>query len=425
MINFERKTLFNGLRILIHQDVTNPLASVNIHYLVGSKDDPPNQTGLAHLFEHLMFGGTKKVPSYDLAVQNAGGENNAFTTTDSTNYHITIPAENIELALFLEADRMSGLKLNQTLFNREKQVVLEEYKETCLNKPYGDSFHLISALAYSQHPYRWPTIGLNEKHIRRLSLVQARIFYKKYYQPANAILSITSKFSAKKLLPLIEKYFDSIQPIPVKLKPSIKEPQQTKMHRLTSEKKSPADAIYMAFHMASRVNRDFYIADLISDILSNGQSTRLYKNLVRGKQLVSTVDAYITASIDPGLFILEAKAIPGVSIKKVEQAIWDELKGLKNKLVPVKELTKMKNTIESSLEFSEINGLNKAITLGFFEMLGDANRTNQEFEIYKGIHPDDIQRVAKDLFRTSNCSIVSYRRAKDGPGFFEEEEDDD
>jgi len=425
MISFERKTLKNGLRVLIHQDKSNPLASVNIHYLVGSKHDPADQTGLAHLFEHLMFGGSKKVPSYDQAVQNAGGENNAFTTTDSTNYHITLPAENIELALYLEADRMSGVKLNRTIFEREKQVVLEEYKETCLNKPYGDSFHLISALAYTKHPYRWPTIGLNEKHIRRLSLTHARAFYKKYYQPANAILSITSKYSSEKLLPMIEKYFNPLRAIPVDFKPSVKEPSQKKIHRLVSPKKSPADAIYMAFHMSSRVHRDFYIADLISDILSNGQSTRLYKNLVRGKQLVSTIDAYITASIDPGLFIIEAKAIPGVSIKKVEKAIWDELRQLKNKTVPSKELTKMKNTIESSLEFSEINGLNKAITLGFFEMLGDAHRTNLEFGIYQGINDRDIQRVAKTLFRSANCSVVFYKRAKDGPGFFEDDEDED
>lgn len=425
MISFDRKILNNGLRVLIHQDVSNPLASVNIHYLVGSKHDPTEQTGLAHLFEHLMFGGTRKVASYDQAVQNAGGENNAFTTTDSTNYHITLPAENIELALFLEADRMTGLRLIKPLFEREKQVVLEEFKETCLNKPYGDSFHLISALAYIRHPYRWPTIGLNEKHIRRLSLDQARAFYKKYYQPANAVLSITSKYSADRLFPLIEKHFGPIKPVAVKFKPATREPVQKKVHRLVSPKKSPAEAIYMAFHMAPRMHRDFYVADLISDILSNGQSTRLYKHLVRGRQLVSTIDAYITASIDPGLFILEAKAIPGVSIKQVEQAIWEELKLLKKELVPVKELTKMKNTIESSLEFSEINGLNKAITLGFFEMLGDAGQTNREFEIYRDIQPTDIRRVAQTLFRLKNCSIVYYRRAKDGPGFFEEEEDDD
>lgn len=411
--------------MLLHQDDSNPLASVNIHYLVGSKHDPRDQTGLAHLFEHLMFGGTIKVPSYDQAVQNAGGENNAFTTTDSTNYHITLPAENIELALFLEADRMSGLRLNRTLFEREKQVVLEEFKETCLNKPYGDCFHLISALAYTRHPYRWPTIGLNQKHISRLSLDQARKFYKKYYQPANAILSINSKYPSAKLIPLIEKYFNPIKAVKVELKPAIPEPRQKKVHRLVSPKKSPADAIYMAFHMSSRMDRDFYVADLISDILSNGQSTRLYKNLVRGRQLVSTIDAYITASIDPGLFILEAKAIPGVSIKKVEQAIWDELKQLKQEIVPMKELTKMKNTIESSLEFSEINGLNKAITLGFFEMLGDAAKTNEEFEIYKEIVPQDIQRVSKSLFQANNCSTVYYKRAKNGPGFFEDDEDDD
>lgn len=425
MISFDRITLKNGLRIIIHQDSSNPLASVNIHYLVGSKHDPRDQTGLAHLFEHLMFGGTKRVPSYDQAVQNAGGESNAFTTTDSTNYHITLPAENIEMALFLEADRMTGLRLVKTLFEREKQVVLEEFKETCLNKPYGDSFHLISALAYSRHPYRWPTIGLNAKHISRLSLDQARSFYKTYYQPANAILSITSKYNSAKLLPLIEKHFNPIKAVPVVFKPMIKEPPQNKIHRLVSPKKSPADAIYMAFHMASRVSRDFYTADLISDILSNGQSTRLYKNMVRGKQLVSTIDAYITASIDPGLFILEAKAVPGISIKTVEEAIWKELKKLKSDLVTVKEVTKMKNTIESSLEFSEINGLNKAITLGFFEMLGDALKTNQEFEIYQDIHPSDILRVSKTLFRVKNCSVVYYRRAKDGPGFFEEDDDED
>lgn len=425
MLKFDRKVLGNGLTILLHRDESTPLASVNLHYFVGSRDDPPDQTGMAHLFEHLMFSGTRKVPNYDQAVQNAGGENNAFTSSDSTNYHITLPSENIEMAFFLEADRMQGLILTKGMFNREKQVVLEEYKETCLNKPYGDSFHLISGLAYHRHPYRWPTIGLNEKVIGHLKLTVARKFYHTYYQPANAVLSVASNLLPEQLFPLIEKHFGPVKSKGRPVKKYAKEPDQKKSRALTAAKKAPAEAVYLAFHMEARNHPDFYAADLISDILSNGQSARLFKRLVRGKKLVSMIDAYITATQDPGLLMIEAKAIPGQPVKKVLKAIWQELRLLKTLKVPVGELNKMKNTIEASLEFSEINGLNKAITLGYFEMLGDAHRANQEYGLYKKVTPDDILRVARKLFRKSNTNTLFYKKANDGQGYFDEDEEED
>lgn len=425
MLVFERKILKNGLHVVLHHDPTNPLASVNLHYKVGSRDDIKSQTGMAHLFEHLMFAGTKKFPSYDKVIQNAGGENNAFTTNDSTNYHITLPSVNIEIALMVESDRMRNIQISNKIFERERKVVLEEFKETCLNKPYGDSFHLISKLAYKSHPYRWPVIGMNEKSIAKLRLNEAILFYRNYYQPSNAILSINSNVDNTALFKLIEKYFGGIPSTLTKRKKYSKEPPHVDLQKITAKKKAPADAIYMAFNMADRLHKDFYGADVISDILSNGHSTRLLKNLLRGKKMVSNIDAYITASLDPGLFIIEAKMIPGKSMRKLENYIWQELALLKKNLVKPRELTKIKNTIESSLVFSEINGLNRAITLGFFEMLGDANRANEEGIIYQRLTPEDVRATAQRIFQRKNCSIVYYERSADGQGYFEEDEDED
>ncbi|MFZ1716516.1 MAG: pitrilysin family protein, partial [Saprospiraceae bacterium] len=344
MLNFDRKTLANGLKVILHYDEANPLASLNIHYLVGARDDPPHQTGMAHLFEHLMFSGTKQYPSYDLVIQNAGGENNAFTTCDNTNYHITLPSMNLATALALEADRMSHIRLTKTIFDREKQVVLEEYKETCLNKPYGDSFQLICQLAYKRHPYQWPTIGKNEEAIANLELEEAKQFYRKYYQPGNAILSITSNIPSDQLMTMVEKHFGAIKPGTAPHNKYLSERPQKKLRRLISKSKAPADALYMAFHIGSRMVREFYIADVISDILSNGHSTRLYRKLVRGKKMASTIDASITGSLDPGLFIIEAKAIPGKSIELLEKSIWDELESFKKNLVKISEFIKIKKT---------------------------------------------------------------------------------
>lgn len=425
MLVFERKVLKNGLHVVLHHDPANPLASVDLHYKVGSRDDSKGQTGMAHLFEHLMFAGTKKFPSYDKVIQNAGGENNAFTTNDSTNYHITLPAANIEIALMVESDRMRNIKISNKIFEREKNVVLEEYKETCLNKPYGDSFHLISRLAYKIHPYRSPVIGMNEKSISKLKLSEAIRFYKTYYQPANAILSINSNIDNVTLLRLIEKHFGSIPSNKLKKKKYPSEPAHTSLQKMVAKQKAPADAIYMVFNMADRLHKDFYVADVISDILSNGHSTRLLKNLLRGKKMVSNIDAYITASLDPGLFIIEAKLIPGKSMKTLERNIWKELVLLKKNHIPSRELTKIKNTIESSLVFSEINGLNRAITLGFFEMLGDANRANEEGAIYQSLTPEDVKATARRIFQRKNCSIVYYERSADGQGYFEDDEDED
>ena len=425
MLKFERFKLKNGLRLITHYDPGNPLASVDIHYHVGSRNDHPLQTGMAHLMEHLMFSGTPSVPSFDMVVQNAGGENNAFTTCDSTNYNITLPANNIGAALMLEADRMRHIKISKSNFELEKKVVLEEYKETCLNKPYGDSFHLLCQLAYKKHPYRWPTIGIDEKTIASLELQEARKFYQTFYQPSNAVLTVNSNIPSEDILAMVHLYFGNIKSMPKETLKYPKEPVQKKMHSSVAPRKTPADAIYMAFHMGSRLEFDFYVADVISDILSNGHSTRLFKRLVRGKKLVSTIDASITGSLGPGLFIIEAKAIPGKSIEMVEEAIWAELDELKSKLIPAKELTKIKNTIEASLLFSEVNGLNKAITLGFFEMLGNAELANKEGEKYQAITRDDILKVSNKVFQKENCSIVYYERSPDGAGYFEEDEDDD
>lgn len=425
LISFRKMTLDNGLRVIVHQDRDNPISSLDIHYLVGSRDDRVRHAGMAHLLEHLMFEGTVLFPSYDQVVQNAGGENNAYTTSDTTNYHVTLPSQNLEKVIQLEADRMANIRITAKSFHKEKQVVLEEFKETVLNKPYGDSFHLISSLAYKKHPYRWPTIGFNEKSISNLTLEATRKFYRQFYQPSNAIVSITTNRDYDEIFSLIKKYFGGIKGKSLVKRKYAIEPSQHQLQKLTASRLAPAEAIYMAFHSNCRRSREFYIADVISDLLSNGHSTRLFRNIIRGKKLASNIDAYITGSLDPGLFIIEAKAIPGISIKKIEAAIWEQLNLLKTKPVSSRELTKIKNTIESSLIFSEINGLNKAITLSYFEMLGDANAINSEGELYQSVTSEEILASSRKIFNRKNCNVVYYKKAKEGGGFYEDEEEDD
>jgi len=410
LIDFSRFELANGLRVVVHEDKSTPMIAVNILYNVGARDESPDKTGFAHLFEHLMFGGSANIPNFDEPIQMAGGENNAFTNNDITNFYNILPAENIETAFWLESDRMLSLNFSKESLEVQRKVVLEEFKETCLNQPYGDVWHHISEMAYKVHPYQWPTIGKVPKHVEDATLEDVKNFFYKYYRPNNAILVVSGNTTVEIIKALSAKWFGQIpKGDDVGAKNIPQEPKQQQLVQRTKYAKVPIDSLYLAFHIPGRVDEDYYATDLLSDVLSNGASARLYRRLLKEKRLFSQIDAYITGNIDPGLLIIEGKPAEGVSLEQARAIIWEELEELKSELIPENELLKYKNKVESTLVFSEISILNKAINLAFFELLGDIDLINREKEIYQEITVADIQRLAQSIFVPENCSELYYK----------------
>lgn len=409
MIEFSRFELDNGLRVLVHEDHSTPMAAVNVLYNVGARDESPDKTGFAHLFEHLMFGGSANIPDFDDPIQRAGGENNAFTNNDITNFYDILPSQNLEVAFWLESDRMLSLNFDEKVLEVQRKVVVEEFKETCLNEPYGDVWHHIADMAYKEHPYRWPTIGKVPKHVEEATMDDVKTFYYKYYRPNNAILVVAGDVTVEEVKLLAQKWFGDIPKGNVPRRNIPNEPPQRKFEQRINQASVPIDALYLAFHMPSRTHKDFYATDLLSDILCNGQSSRLYRKLLKEEQLFSSIDCYITGNIDPGLLIIEGKPAKGISLEKAEAVIWEELEQLKTTPIPELELQKVKNKIESTLVFSEMNILNKAINLAFFELLGDAHLINKEVALYQEVMPLDIHRMANQVFTKDNCSELYYK----------------
>jgi len=408
MVNFNRFVLDNGLKVLVHEDYTTPMAVVNVLYDVGARDEDPGKTGFAHLFEHLMFGGSINVPSYDEPLQRVGGENNAFTSNDITNYYISLPASNVETAFWLESDRMLSLAFSEKSLEVQRNVVCEEFKQRYLNQPYGDVWLKLRPLAYKNHPYRWATIGKDLAHIEQATIDDVKSFFAKHYNPANAILVVGGAVNTEDVKELVEKWFGSI---PRGEKPARKlpvEPEQTEPRREVVKADVPLNAIYMAFHMPARKDTAYYETDLISDILSRGNASRLYVNLIKDQKLFSEINAYITGSSDPGLFVIEGKLIEGVAPEIAEAAIWEQLEVLKTELVGENEFTKVKNKVESTMAFAEMSLLDKAMNLAFFELLGNAGDLNSEVQKYLVLTPQDILRRAQKIFRKENSSTLLY-----------------
>ncbi len=402
----------NGLRVIIHEDSGTPLVAFNVLYDVGSKDESPEKTGFAHLFEHLMFGGSANIPDFDTPIQNAGGENNAFTNCDVTNFYEVLPANNLEVAMWLESDRMYQLNFSQEVLNLQKKVVVEEFKETCLNEPYGDVWHHLSELAYKVHPYQWPTIGKSPQHVEQATLEDVKDFFFRFYRPNNAIVVISGNVREAQVLPLVEKWFGDIPPGPAHKRLYPSEPPQTELRSKVIENAPvPMDAIYLAFRMCGRAEADYHATDLLSDLLSNGASSRFYQRLLKERQLFSAIDCYISSTIDPGLFIIEGKPAEGVSLEVAEEAIWQEIELIRREPVCEEELQKVKNKVESSMLFSEMSALNKAINLAFYELLGDAGMINEEVDAYRRVQGEDIHRVANAILRTENCCRLIYQAA--------------
>ncbi|MEO3403666.1 pitrilysin family protein [Mucilaginibacter sp. CAU 1740] len=412
MVKFNRFTLDNGLRVIVHEDNTTPMAVLNILYDVGARDEDPEQTGFAHLFEHLMFGGSINIPTYDEPLQRVGGENNAFTSNDITNYYITLPSANIETAFWLESDRMLSLAFSEKSLEVQRNVVIEEFKQRYLNQPYGDVWLKLRPLVYKQHPYRWATIGKTIKHIEDARIEDVKAFFKKHYNPQNAIMVVGGNVTTEQVKELTEKWFGSI-PAGEKYHRNLpQEPEQNEARRETVTAKVPLNDVYIAFQMGARLDADYYAAEIISDLLSRGNSSRLYKALVKEKQLFSEVHAYITGSLDKGMFVLEGKPLDGITIEQAEAALWEEVEKLKHEDVPAYEMTKVQNKTESTMIFAEMSLLDKAMNLAQYELLGDADMLNQETSKYLQVTIAQVKEQAQKLFRKENSSTLIYLAEK-------------
>lgn len=409
MIQVNRYTLANGLRIVHNEDDSTQMVALNLLYDVGARDEDPSHTGFAHLFEHLMFGGSLHIPDYDTPVQNAGGENNAWTNNDITNYYITLPHQNVETGFWLESDRMLSLDFSPKSLEVQRQVVIEEFKQRNLNQPYGDASHLLRELAYESHPYRWPTIGKEIAHIAQATLEEVKDFFYRFYAPNNAILSVTGHISFEETIRLAEKWFGPIPARNISPRQLPAEKPQTAVRRKTVERKVPVDAIYMAFHMSNRMHPDYYVYDMITDILSNGRSSRFIQSLVQEQKLFTSIDAYISGSLDEGLLHVTGKPVEGVSLEQAEEAIWKELEKMKTVPVSEQELEKVKNRYESEQIFNNINYLNVATNLAFFELTGKAEDINEEVGKYRAVTAEQIQTTSPRCFVPENCSILYYK----------------
>ena len=409
MIQVNRYTLANGLRIVHNEDDSTQMVALNLLYDVGARDEDPSHTGFAHLFEHLMFGGSLHIPDYDTPVQNAGGENNAWTNNDITNYYITLPHQNVETGFWLESDRMLSLDFSPKSLEVQRQVVIEEFKQRNLNQPYGDASHLLRELAYESHPYRWPTIGKEIAHIAQATLEEVKDFFYRFYAPNNAILAVTGHISFEETIRLAEKWFGPIPARNISPRQLPAEKPQTAVRRKTVKRKVPVDAIYMAFHMSNRMHPDYYVYDMITDILSNGRSSRFIQSLVQEQKLFTSIDAYISGSLDEGLLHVTGKPVEGVSLEQAEEAIWKELEKMKTVAVSEQELEKVKNRYESEQIFNNINYLNVATNLAFFELTGKAEDINEEVGKYRAVTAEQIQATSARCFVPENCSILYYK----------------
>jgi zinc protease len=409
MIKFEEFVLDNGLRVIVHEDPTVQLAVMNILYDVGSRDEHPDKTGFAHLFEHLMFGGSTNIPSYDEPLQQVGGDNNAFTSTDITNYYLTVPAANIETGFWLESDRMMSLSFDPNVLEVQRKVVIEEFKQRYLNQPYGDVWLKLRPLAYQKHSYQWATIGKEISHIENATMDDVKNFFYTHYLPSNAVLVVAGKVTVEQVKKLAEKWFG---PIPSGMKPVrklVQEPKQTVKRTLEVEEKVPANALYKTWHMSGRFETDYYAGDFLSDILSRGQSSRLYQKLVKEKEIFTSLSSFVMSTVDPGMLVVNGRVKQGIDLKDAEGEVNELIGQLVKDGVSSGELDKVKNQAEASLKFGEVEVMNRAMNLAFASLSGDAGLVNKEADIIENISMEDMKRVASEILREENASVMYYK----------------
>ena len=408
MVHYNKFVLENGLRVLVHEDSSTPMAVVNVLYDVGAKDENPDKTGFAHLFEHLMFGGSINIPEYDDPLQRAGGENNAYTTNDLTNYYCSMPAENIETAFWLESDRMLSLAFSKKSLEVQRKVVCEEFKEHYINKPYGDLWFKMRELAYTTHPYKWMTIGKELSHIETATIDDVKQFFFKHYRPVNAILVVAGNIKTEQVKELAEKWFGPI-PMGEKYERNLpKEPKQTAARHLTVHADVPLDSLVKTWHIEARLGKGYYVADLITEILSGGGSSRLFQALVKEKQMFSNLDCYHFGSIENGLLAIEGKLVKGIKIEDADREVEAQLNKMQEELVDVNELQKVKNKTESIIAFEDMSIMSRASSLANYELLGDANLMNTELERYQSITVEDIREYSRIIFDTNNSNTLYY-----------------
>ncbi|HEY4290813.1 MAG TPA: pitrilysin family protein [Puia sp.] len=412
MIKFEKFQLANGLRVVVHEDAATPMVVVNVLYDIGARDEDPKQTGFAHLFEHLMFGGSVNIEDFETPLQLAGGENNAYTTNDFTNYYIQLPAENIETAFWLESDRMLSLAFDEKSLEVQRKVVMEEFKEHYINKPYGDVWFKMREMVYTKHPYRWMTIGSELSHIENARLEDVRNFFFKYYRPVNAILVVAGKVTVQQVRELAEKWFGDIPAGEKYVRDLPVEPKQTEARKMDVKADVPLDALYKCYPMAARTEKGYYVADLITEVLGGGASSRLHQALIKEKKLFSQIECYHTGSNDPGLVVIEGKLIKGVSLEAADAAVEEELEKLKSAMITEKELTKIKNKTESAIVFEDMSVMNRANSLAIYELLGDVNMMNTELEKYRAVTAEEILATSREIFDIRNSNTMYYRSEK-------------
>jgi zinc protease len=412
MIHFEEFTLENGLKVIVHEDPTVQIAVLNILYDVGSRDERPDKTGFAHLFEHLMFGGSINIPNYDEPLQKVGGENNAFTNTDITNYYLTVPATNIETGFWLESDRMLSLSFDPQALEVQRKVVIEEFKQRYLNQPYGDIWLKLRPLTYEVHPYKWATIGKEISHIENATMDDVRTFFFNHYVPNNAILVVAGNVTTKQVKALSEKWFGPIPSQKMKSRSLPMEPQQTSKRTLSVEANVPASALYKSYHMPGRFHEDYYAIDLLSDILSRGQSSRLYQKLVKEKEIFTSISSFVMGTIDPGLLVVNGRVRNGIDLHEAEKHVDEIMNDLVNNGAMDDELQKVKNQAYSTLEFGEVEVMNRAMNLAFAKLSGDANLVNKEGDEIEAVTNADIKRVAGQVLRNDNSSVMYYNAKK-------------
>jgi zinc protease len=408
MINFEKFQLANGLRVLVHEDVSTPMAVLDVLYDVGARDEDPGKTGFAHLFEHLMFGGSVHIADFETPLQLAGGENNAYTTNDFTNYYIQLPAENIETAFWLESDRMLSLAFDEKSLEVQRKVVMEEFKEHYINKPYGEVWFKIRELAYKKHPYRWMTIGSELSHIEQARLEDVKKFFFTYYRPANAILVVAGRVKVEQVRALAEKWFGDIPSGEKYTRRLPQEPRQQEVRKLEIKADVPLDALYKCYHMASRTEPGYYATDLLTEVLGGGASSRLHQVLIKEKKLFSQIECYHTGSVDPGLVVIEGKLIKGVALAEADKAVEEELEKIKSEKIQEKELTKVKNKTEAAIVFEDMSVMNRANSLAIYELLGDADMMNTELGKYQAVTVEDILETSRKIFDPNNSNTLYY-----------------
>ena len=408
MIHFNSHRLKNGLRLIHHYNATTSMVAVNLLFDVGSSDENPSKTGLAHLMEHLMFSGSKHVAKFDDMLQRAGGDSNAWTSCDVTNYYDVLPVHNLETALWLESERLVNLNLTEENIAIQKSVVTEEFKQRYLNQPYGDVLHLTHGLAYEVHPYRWPTIGLDVDTIKSFTSDDIINFHNRFYSVNNMVLCISGNVDFDTAVKLVEKWFGDIEPYDIAPRNLPEEPVQQQCRFITHKSEVPNNMLFLTYHMCSRTSADYPVSDIISDILGNGMSSRFYQQLILNTNMFADVDASVMGARDPGLFYIRARLEQGVDFDKARDAINEVLRQLIDGGATQHEIDKCVNKYISNKLFENVGYAEKAVSLCMHELLWGAQGINTENDRYREITPQAVNSVASQLFDSNNCSIIYY-----------------